>query len=395
MIRSMTALACVGSVLVLILHGNPVVGQLNQPPAADPKVRAKSHGQGRVLPSAGSKEFASVNVAGAQPEGVLISCLLPPCEYCWLGTLFERNCPLEWFNDGGCDCACQFSDNFDCATSCSCDSACVWCWCNTTAQDDCPLSWNGDGECDCACQFTDIDCPVAGATGACCNANGNCLITSAQACSGANGAYQGDNTSCELDCSARCAAGCEFCWKDTPLEGACDPSWEGDGFCDCACQFTDPDCGPRGACCAPANGFCSSLTEATCSLYLYGVFHGVGVGCAQVNCNRCDPACDWCWMDTLGEHACLPEWAGDSDCDCACQFADPDCAAGVCGNLICEEDAASCPDDCKDLRAFAELQNCFNPGQKTPQKCFPYVYAAPDGIGLEDYVRFSDFLSGP
>ena len=147
----------------------------------------------------------------------------------------------------------------------------------------------------------------------------------------------------------------------------------------------------------PRDGLCSDYTEATCRSYVVGVFHGVGVECAQVDCDRCDPGCVWCWMDTLGEHDCLPEWEGDVDAefDCGCQFADPDCASSVCGNLVCEEDATSCADDCKDLRAFADFQNCFNPGQTTPQECFPHIYAAPPGIGLEDFARFDDLMSGP
>ncbi len=236
----------------------------------------------------------------------------------------------------------------------------------------------------------------AGAIGACCNANGNCSQSSAQACFNAFAAYQGANSSCaQIDCRARCTAGCEFCWEGTPFDGSCDQGWDGDGPCDCACQFSDRDCAPAGACCMPVNGFCDVLTEETCRSSAAGVFQGMGVACEDVNCVRCDPGCYWCWTDTIGEHECLPEWSDDGDCDCGCQFADPDCAAGVCGNLVCEEDASSCPDDCKDLRAFADFQNCFHPGKPVSPACATYIYDPPAGIGLEDYARFADFISGP
>ena len=392
MIRSTPVLAYAGSVLVLSFCSGPLEAQLSEPPGANPKVRALSHGRGRDLPSAGSLRSAPAGAGVAEALGV-VDCL-PRCDWCWLGS--PQDCFPEYADDGECDCGCQFADNGDCGSNCSCPSACVWCWCNTTAQNACPLSWNGDGECDCACQFADIDCAGPTPTGACCNANGNCSVTSAQACSSAYGAYQGNNTLCaQINCRARCEAGCDFCWEGTPLEGACDPDWEGDGECDCGCQFNDPDCGPEGACCAPGSNACVMLTEATCRLYAVGVFHGVGVGCAQVNCNRCDPGCAWCWVDTIREHACFPEWAGDAECDCGCQFPDPDCGSGVCGNLVCEENATSCADDCKDLRAFAGFQNCFDPGQATPQECMVHVFAAPTGIGLEDFHRFADLMSGP
>ena len=337
---------------------------------------------------------ASPGDAGTTAQG-FPDCL-SQCQFCHLGTSNEMVCDAGWLGDGECDCGCQFADNADCGSNCICSPACDFCWCNTTAQNACDQTWNGDHQCDCACDFVDVDCPDVGPTGACCSADGGCTVTTAQLCTAEDGAYQGNGTSCaQINCAARCAAGCEFCWEGTPREGMCDARWEGDGPCDCACQFTDPDCGPKGACCAPANGYCVLRTEATCTFYTRGVFRGVGLSCAQVDCRRCDPACDWCWMDTIVEHACLTQWASNPTCDCGCQFVDPHCPSGVCGNLVCEENATSCGNDCKDLRAFAAFQNCFNPGQAPSKECFPYVYAAPEGIGLEDFARFADFLSGP
>jgi hypothetical protein len=222
-------------------------------------------------------------------------------------------------------------------------------------------------------------------------------VRSALSCSDdVEGAYQGNGTTCAgLNCAARCLAGCQYCYIDTPLEGQCDPRWEGDTVCDCGCQFVDPDCGPTGACCSPINGLCVETTEETCIGHIFGVFHEVGTDCSEVNCDRCDAGCDWCWKDTLGEHACLAEWAKDADCDCNCQFTDPVCPPGVCGNLICEENATQCADDCHDLRSFAEFQNCFDPGVAEPPQCYGYVYILPLGVGLEDYAIFEGFISGP
>ena len=39
-----------------------------------------------------------------------------------------------------------------------------------------------------------------------------------------------------------CTEECVYCFFDTELENMCDDSWNGDGACDCGCQFTDVDC---------------------------------------------------------------------------------------------------------------------------------------------------------
>ena len=39
-----------------------------------------------------------------------------------------------------------------------------------------------------------------------------------------------------------CGPECAYCWLNTEQENACPPSWNGDGECDCGCQFVDVDC---------------------------------------------------------------------------------------------------------------------------------------------------------
>ena len=431
---SWRVVSCSVAYLVLCsIGGAPLTGQ-TAAVSGNPKHRGGPDA-GKHRPIVATRLQAISTESG--PSQLLgISCL-SHCLYCWLGSPFEQDCLSEWLTDGECDCGCQFSDNADCGSSCSCPAACDWCWCNTTAQGACPAGWYGDGECDCGCSPADPDCPSTTLTGACCFANGACSVTTSAVCSSQGGAYRGNNVTCaqancaadsgaccaahgdcgaaspagcaqfggayqgngtlcsQIDCRARCAAICDYCWVDTPLDGNCDPLWEGDGQCDCGCEFNDPDCGPEGACCAPANGICAPLTETTCRFYAAGIFHGVDVACTQVDCDRCDPSCQWCWTDTIGEHVCLPEWAGDGECDCGCQFADPDCASDVCGNLVCEETAATCSEDCKDLRAVADFQNCFDPGHVAPLACVGHLFAPPTGIGLEDFAAFVGFLYGP
>jgi hypothetical protein len=69
----------------------------------------------------------------------------------------------------------------------------------------------------------------------------------------------------------------------------------------------------------------------------------------------CGAGCDYCWLGTAYENACLPGWNGDGTCDCGCQYSDTDCGTPPppipsCGNGACEpasgEDCASCATDC-------------------------------------------------
>ncbi|MGD2108999.1 MAG: hypothetical protein PVI86_06365, partial [Phycisphaerae bacterium] len=90
------------------------------------------------------------------------------CDYCWCGTWYEQNCPVDWFYDAECDCGCQFCDGWcdcsiqDCGLS-PCAANCDWCFIGTPWDLNCPSEWQGDGDCDCGCQFVDtLDCGGGG-----------------------------------------------------------------------------------------------------------------------------------------------------------------------------------------------------------------------------------------
>lgn len=135
-----------------------------------------------------------------------------------------------------------------------CDSGCDWCWCGTEFENNCPTDWFYDDECDCGCQFCDAwcecsmqDCGAPPLGGACCCPDLSCFNNTDQNdCFGGGCAPRGAGTSCA---SVGCPCDddsrpCMWCWTDTAVENNCDPSWEGDGECDCGCQFDDAiDCG--------------------------------------------------------------------------------------------------------------------------------------------------------
>ena len=220
------------------------------------------------------------------------------------------------------------------------DSSCDWCWVGTRAQNACPTEWNGDGSCDCGCQYCDSDCPGCGGGGttrACCGPDNNvdqCLNNNTPAeCLALGGAPQDANNCGGVSSCIRCVDECDWCWFGTAAEGNCPPEFQGDGECDCGCQFCDVDCESCGPCCSP------SVTDPEC---LNGVFvddclNGDGrfdteaLLCFEADCLPCtQPNCEWCWIGTARENDCEPDWAGDGVCDCGCQFCDPDCPQCQC-----------------------------------------------------------------
>ena len=174
------------------------------------------------------------------------------CDYCYIGTDQENDCPEGWNGAGdGCDCGCQFEDS-DCEEAeWLCDDYCDYCYVGTELEDDCPKSYMGtmDG-CDCGCQWEDPDC---------------------------------------TDREWVCDYACDFCHAGTVYENACLEEWNGtlDG-CDCGCQFEDPDCEEVEWLCEDYCDYChiGTVFENDCPADYLGTDDGCDCGC-QIE----DPDC--------------------------------------------------------------------------------------------------------
>ncbi len=165
-------------------------------------------------------------------------------------------------------------------------------------------------------------------TGACCSLEAPflCFIATRQTCSAG---YAGDGTTCVGQVCDLCdAAVCDWCWVGTVRESNCPAQWNGDGECDCGCDFVDIDC-PCG------DGVCDATEDA-----------------------------------------------------CTCPG---DCPA-QCGDLCCSENESrsTCPADCLDLSDAAEFWTCFTgPGGKPTVECLPFDLDADSDIDLDDYALFA------
>ncbi len=156
----------------------------------------------------------------------------------------------------------------------SCDSDCDWCWCGTEFENNCPTEWFYDAECDCGCQFCDLgcfDCTVQDCSGpplggACCCPDLSCFNNTDQNdCFGSECAPRGAGTSCaSVGCPCdNDSRPCMWCWTGTAVENNCAPTWEGDGECDCGCQFADAvDCNACNPICG--DGTCDSNCNEDC-----------------------------------------------------------------------------------------------------------------------------------
>ncbi len=116
-------------------------------------------------------------------------------------------------------------------------------------------------------------------TGACCNTSlhsPSCQVTEQSACLAANDGFGGRGTTCPSGCP--CAddpRDCDWCWTGTNIENNCDASWQGDGECDCGCQFSDPDCQ-------------SACSESDCTTWAAG---GCGAGSCSSTLRRFTRTC--------------------------------------------------------------------------------------------------------
>jgi len=102
--------------------------------------------------------------------------------------------------------------------------------------------------------------------------------------------------------AAPCNSTCSLCWVGTSSEGQCPLEWDGDGVCDCGCQFIDDDCGDR------------PLLGGLAHLAILGVPTGYGCGSICVRfpstgSTYCDSDCDG-WHDSVeidfGYDPCSP-----------------------------------------------------------------------------------------
>lgn len=134
----------------------------------------------------------------------------------------------------------------------TCDGECDYCWCGTAYEEDCPIEWFYDADCDCGCQFCDAacmcsiqDCRGGATVGACCCPILDCGDGTTQAdCLSFECVYQGDGSTCASGCPCDdMPQPCNWCWVGTSFENNCPQVWHGtnDG-CDCGCQWVDPDC---------------------------------------------------------------------------------------------------------------------------------------------------------
>jgi hypothetical protein len=198
-----------------------------------------------------------------------------------------------------------------------------------------------------------------------------------------------------------CDGSCAYCWCDDPVrEGNCETYWEGDGECDCGCQFSDDaDCGActpncsgkncgddgcggscgtcsggqvcnSGVCEDPPTGGCDN--DNTCDT-------GEDCGSCPGDCGACGSGgCDGSHCDYSFCSSSCPGTYGQADCDsnaecvsglvCGWEAAqdfgcDPvdeldacvpigEATGGYCGDQICDsggdedENSSSCPADC-------------------------------------------------
>jgi hypothetical protein len=117
-------------------------------------------------------------------------------------------------------------------------------------------------------------------TGACCFADGSCLVLSADDCSGQGGNYQGDNTTCNPNPCPQPTGACCFGDGSCQVLTAADCGGQGGSY-----QGDNSSCNPNpcpqptGACCAP-DGSCTVTTGADCA----DNYLGDGTVCAPNPC---------------------------------------------------------------------------------------------------------------
>ncbi|MEK6675442.1 MAG: hypothetical protein AABZ47_07280 [Planctomycetota bacterium] len=208
------------------------------------------------------------------------------------------------------------------------------------------------------------DCCPTPPIGACMNSFFTlvCSETNAAICNAGGGTYQGDGTSCTLNCPCACSGdinnsgtitAADFslfldCLGGVSSDPDCDVNCDGvvdlrdlgDLECEFRGNFPPGQCCEQvhGACCVPLYSFeCIETPEATCD-DVPGEYHGDGT--------TCDPSpCD---CNNNG----IPD---DCELDCAaCPLTDPPYQFPQCGRITKDCDGDGIIDTCEDPRPFCE-----------------------------------------
>ncbi len=187
--------------------------------------------------------------------------------------------------------------------------------CTVTTQAACTGTWHGEWT-----SCSPNNCPQP--TGACCQPNGSCTVTTQAACTGT---WHGEWTSCSPNnCPQPTGACCQpdgSCTVTT--QAACTGTWHGE-WTSCSPNNCPQ---PVGACCV--HGSCAIETEAEC-LANQGQFQGVGTTCTPAPCtclgdSNCDGGINWRDIDYFvaaisGE----PAWTAMFTGSPACPYANND-----------------------------------------------------------------------
>lgn len=273
----------------------------------------------------GSLQHFSLIVSGFTPVNVVGACCSSRAPFPCLEGRTRNQCRLLGGVYGGDKSTCA---GRDCDR---CDSPiCEFCWTGTAFEGNCPDHFIENGSCDCGCQFEDEDCNNV-SIGACCDpvSPHGCIDELLRgACLGMGRAFAGRSVLCsQADCSRCDTPNCQRCWLDTIIAYDCEAAKDGDGVCDCGCQFADSDCGC-------GDGFC-----------LYG------------------------------EHAC--------SCPADCE--------SYCGDTCCSQDESGrgCPQDCFDLRGAGSFYGCYGgPGVPRRFSCQSEDLDEDGDVDSADYKLF-------
>jgi hypothetical protein len=92
----------------------------------------------------------------------------------------------------------------------------------------------------------------------------------------------------------------------------------------------------------------------------------------------------WCWCGTPFENDCDNVWEGDGECDCGCQFCDPDCP-NCNGQICCADPGDLTGDGLLDLDDHSMLPGCLlGPGAAVSDICMCTDFDRDGDVDLQD-----------